>query len=728
MNKNKIQKSKWSIGLFIQSAVNGVTVLLLIIGAVAVFGTSRLSNDLDFLRSEITSVQEGMGQAIDTLKNLTGQVTKLSEAEKAFDKLAVLEQKLSDNQQASVDIDKALQQLAAISNKRKESLATINGATSEIATNLVNITGPLQSLVKSARNIDSESMSSLISFFQLLNGKKEALADAEKSIKVVFRELSSITKILNKVSITDSMRKDLISLKKKLRPLRRNIRKFNKLQESELRTFTGNKIISQGEEIVTLAKNISKEAQLVARKEIVSALNLTNKSKVMIEKEKIAGKKGDAVLEQSLALVKNANAVNRSLADTLTINLKELGGSLSVIPDVSHNISNSIQSMQAKVAGDQVGRLGEVKDKAQQAKNNAETIPKLILTICIIALLLSIGVIFLLRRWIIKPLSNFVSGVQQVTNNDLTTHIKDDGALGELKLLIADVNGLVEGLNHNVKDMAGAGDEIATSANKMMQASLLTRESLEQQEIISEEIAGETESLAEMFQTVADSATVAVNNANSAEQAVELSMQSVNDSVKKISQLSNTMEEAESSMILLKTDSDDIGKILNVIRGVAEQTNLLALNAAIEAARAGDHGRGFAVVADEVRQLAQNTSAATLEIQGLIEKLQTNAEKGAQTMSQGMASVKENVSATQQVYDALATTTSSVDEISKVNKEIESSTHSRISSVVQISDKIREISNHTHKTSATAEENVEASQNLDNTSDQLKKLVSRFNV
>ena len=93
-----------------------------------------------------------------------------------------------------------------------------------------------------------------------------------------------------------------------------------------------------------------------------------------------------------------------------------------------------------------------------------------------------------------------------------------------------------------------------------------------------------------------------------------------------------------------------------------------------------------------------------------------------------MLKVEENVTATQQVYDALDTTAKSVGEISLVNREIETSTHSRISSVEDISKKLREISHYTQQTSATAQDNVIASENLDKTSNQLKQLVVRFKI
>ena len=77
----------------------------------------------------------------------------------------------------------------------------------------------------------------------------------------------------------------------------------------------------------------------------------------------------------------------------------------------------------------------------------------------------------------------------------------------------------------------------------------------------------------------------------------------------------------------LGRSANEIGKVVDVIKGIAAQTNLLALNATIEAASAGDAGKGFAVVANEVKELAKQTAGATEKIRGQVEGMQANTRR-----------------------------------------------------------------------------------------------------
>ncbi|CAN0603654.1 unnamed protein product, partial [Ectocarpus sp. 12 AP-2014] len=84
------------------------------------------------------------------------------------------------------------------------------------------------------------------------------------------------------------------------------------------------------------------------------------------------------------------------------------------------------------------------------------------------------------------------------------------------------------------------------------------------------------------------------------------------------------VEEATHKVEELRTASDEINRVIDVILEIAEQTKLLALNATIEAARAGEAGKGFAVVASEVKDLAQQTNKATEEIRESISAIQSS--------------------------------------------------------------------------------------------------------
>jgi methyl-accepting chemotaxis protein len=137
-----------------------------------------------------------------------------------------------------------------------------------------------------------------------------------------------------------------------------------------------------------------------------------------------------------------------------------------------------------------------------------------------------------------------------------------------------------------------------------------------------------------------------------------------------ITQLANEILQGANAVRVLEKDTDQIGTVLDVIRGIAEQTNLLALNAAIEAARAGDQGRGFAVVADEVRVLAQNSQQSTEEIQRMIKQLRVGTQSAVDAMEQSNATSQEGVSLVAEADSAMDSIASSSQTVCDLNAQI----------------------------------------------------------
>lgn len=123
--------------------------------------------------------------------------------------------------------------------------------------------------------------------------------------------------------------------------------------------------------------------------------------------------------------------------------------------------------------------------------------------------------------------------------------------------------------------------------------------------------ASEISTSAQQVQNIGENALSDTNN----------SRDSLVSAVGEITNLVDAVTQIEQQLNGLQKSLDNVGKVASTIDDIAKQTNLLALNATIEAARAGEAGKGFAVVASEVKALANQTSAATGEIEKTLTEL-----------------------------------------------------------------------------------------------------------
>ena len=158
-----------------------------------------------------------------------------------------------------------------------------------------------------------------------------------------------------------------------------------------------------------------------------------------------------------------------------------------------------------------------------------------------------------------------------------------------------------------------------------------------------------------------------------------------------ITSIRNEIANTASVIRTLETDSERIGKVLEVIRGIAEQTNLLALNAAIEAARAGDAGRGFAVVADEVRNLAKKTADSTAEINQIISDVQNGAANAVRAIVSGQSRSEEGVEQVTQAGAMLQRISGAVEAIRDMNRQIATAAEEQTSVAEDISQNLTEL-------------------------------------
>ncbi|MFT7721601.1 MAG: methyl-accepting chemotaxis protein [Roseateles sp.] len=247
----------------------------------------------------------------------------------------------------------------------------------------------------------------------------------------------------------------------------------------------------------------------------------------------------------------------------------------------------------------------------------------------------------------VRPLRGVIATANQLAGGDLTRNIAvtGRGELRRLQLALAQltvsVRTVVRDVRHEVANLLGGAQEIATGNNELSARTESQASSLEQTAAAMEQIGGtvrQTSALAgEGAQLARDTAGVARRSQEAVHTVVD------------------TMQEIAES-------SRRIGDIIQVIEGVAFQTNILALNAAVEAARAGEQGRGFAVVASEVRALAQRTTGAAKEIRALIEESRTRVEAGGQRADDAKQRMDE-------VTDVVARVTHVLEQIDHAARE-----------------------------------------------------------
>ena len=180
------------------------------------------------------------------------------------------------------------------------------------------------------------------------------------------------------------------------------------------------------------------------------------------------------------------------------------------------------------------------------------------------------------------------------------------------------------------------------------------------------EISSAIEQVSARTQEMSASGTRANQTASDAVDDANQGMKYIHQLVQQNDTVSNAMTEISRVSENLVTSSDAIKNVVTTIREIAGQTNLLALNAAIEAARAGEAGRGFAVVAEEVRKLAEQSSAATNEIEQTI----TQMIESIQVAAGAIESAEEKVTASKEVT---VETEKSFDSIQKRLDEVRSS-------------------------------------------------------
>jgi len=330
------------------------------------------------------------------------------------------------------------------------------------------------------------------------------------------------------------------------------------------------------------------------------------------------------------------------------------------------------------------------------------------------ALGIGIYVAILLSRSIAGATQSVLLQAEAIAAGDLTRddlHIRSQDELGDLT---AAINKMSSSLKRMILAIAENAVQVASASEELNATS-------QQITANSEETSAQADVVSKAAQAVSQNLQTVATGAEEMGASIKEIAKNATEAAKVATSAVKVAETTTATVSKLGDSSTEIGQVIKVITSIAQQTNLLALNATIEAARAGEAGKGFAVVANEVKELAKETAKATEDISRKIEAIQTDT-------SAAVTAIASISGVVHQINDISNTIATAVEEQNATTNEMSRNVSEAAHSSGEITSNIAGVAEAAQGTTLGAIETQKASQQLVETSTQLRRLVEQFKI
>ncbi|NIZ14456.1 chemotaxis protein [Phaeobacter sp. HF9A] len=297
----------------------------------------------------------------------------------------------------------------------------------------------------------------------------------------------------------------------------------------------------------------------------------------------------------------------------------------------------------------------------------------------------------------LNVMAQLSAALTKLAKGNLSTRIKAEFP-EQFEPLRNEFNSAVNSLSAAMASVQENANSIKTDTSSIASASDKLAKRTEEQANALGSVASRIDNFSEVMAAASDGAQqVALTTAGTRDDA-ENGMKVVDNALE-------AMEE-------IKSSSDRILSVVDLIEDVASQTNLLALNAGVEAARAGSAGQGFAVVASEVRALAGRSSEAAQEISTLINDSARQINNGAELVDNAGAVLRSVLEAVRKASDSM--------------QQIASTVGTQAQGIADLKHTMGELDQLTQQNAAMFEETSAATTALTAATDLLSDVVAEF--
>ena len=384
------------------------------------------------------------------------------------------------------------------------------------------------------------------------------------------------------------------------------------------------------------------------------------------------------------------------------------------------------------VALGEVEKMIDLMSKAVVKDGNASVADgvageRVLIAVAVAAFLLTGAFVWLFARSIVGPLKRAVAVSDAIAQGNLRNEIHVDRR-DEIGALMGSLNGMQNSLAGLVRQIQGHASQLTTAAGELATTAEQVSAATNNQSEAAASMAASVEEMTVSVTHITDNAQHASEKTVESSRLSREGQSAVQSAGNEMTQIAGDIQSAAALIETLKTQSQEISSIADIIKEIAEQTNLLALNAAIEAARAGEGGRGFAVVADAVRQLAERTAQSTSEIGLTIAKIRGSTDQVSTDMEASVTRARSGVALSQDAGRRIGELSASAAEVLTAVQEISSSLKEQSQASNEIARHVEGIAQMAQENTSAVEQTRDSSKTLQNLAHELQSSVQRFTV
>ncbi|MEC5424597.1 methyl-accepting chemotaxis protein [Virgibacillus sp. C22-A2] len=450
----------------------------------------------------------------------------------------------------------------------------------------------------------------------------------------------------------------------------------------------GKEDIEAIDENSSLVNEMAKLATIIQAKDVQSADFLLTRNKKFIDLFVDFQNEFDAIsekLDPMMRTEEQTELFNQIQRNNKIIDDAFLDRMVAAVEDRQDVMANSLRDYSSRLRNETIEQVDELMGlisseqaaSVQAAKNSLDTSILILSITNVLAVLFGFTLMFIISRSITSNLKKVVGITAEVANGNLNVESMDYKGKDEIGQLAGSVNQMKNNIQNILLKVASASSSVSTRSEELTQSANEVKEGNEQIAVTMEELSTGAETQANSASDLSEKMNDFVHKVRLSEQnGQEITATSNNvlslttegaslmeKSVAQMKQIDSIVADAVNKVQGLDKQSDEISKLVLVIKNIADQTNLLSLNAAIEAARAGEHGKGFAVVADEVRKLSEQVSSSVGEITTIVRNIQSETDQVVDSLNTGYNEVKEGTTQIEETGQNFSSINTSVNDM-----------------------------------------------------------------